>query len=99
MIGKTIVFDQPGDFAAYHAACAYLRAQGFSVGHMQGPDPVGILFGDYDIQKWRNLRPADRVALHGTLEGDKRNGPVTIKIRSAMELRVLGVTIPEGAAP
>jgi len=49
------------------SAIAWLEARGFSVGRLQGPAPRGILFGDYDIQKWRNLRPNDVEALHGTL--------------------------------
>jgi hypothetical protein len=91
LVGATLTFAELGDFNAYRAACTHLRAQGFSVGRMQGPDPVGLLFGGYDIQKWRNLRPAERVALHGTLEGDKRNGPITVRIKTAMELAVLGL--------
>lgn len=49
------------------SAIAWLEPLGFSVGRLQGPAPRGILFGNYDIQKWRNLRPADVDALHGTL--------------------------------
>ena len=100
LIGMTVSFDQLGNFNAYDAACAFLRANGFSVGRMEGPAPIGLLFGDFDIQKWRNLRPAERVALHGTLTGDKRNGPVTVKIKSAVELAVLGVPVEAAdAAP
>ncbi len=44
---------------------AALRECGFSVGRMQAHSPRGILFGDFDIQKWRNLDIADREALHG----------------------------------
>ncbi len=44
---------------------AALRECGFSVGRMQAHSPRGILFGDFDIQKWRNLDLADREALHG----------------------------------
>ncbi|EKN01089.1 hypothetical protein MXAZACID_02249 [Acidocella sp. MX-AZ02] len=45
------------DWCIYH---------GMSVGRLQRDEPRGILFGDFDIQKWRNLRPAERAALHGT---------------------------------
>ena len=91
MIGKTITFDGGGWFVAYDKASAYLYERGFSVGRMQGPDPIGIIFGSYDIQKWRNLRATERLALHGTMTGDKRNGPVTVRIKSALELRLLGL--------
>lgn len=53
------------DFATMREAEDYLKARGFSVGRMQGPAPRGILFGNVDIQKWRNLDSADRAALHG----------------------------------
>lgn len=54
-------------FTNQYEAVAYLDARGFSVGRMQGPSERGILFGRYDIQKWRNLSAADRKALHGVL--------------------------------
>lgn len=60
-----------GDFAAVHRAEHLLDQQGFSVGIMQRGSSRGILFGDYDIQKWRNLNVAERAALHGILDGDR----------------------------
>lgn len=68
------------DFAPMYAAERFLEACGFSIGHCQRGSPRGILFGDFDIQKWRNLTEADREALHGTMTGDMRAGPVTITI-------------------
>ncbi|MDG9791959.1 hypothetical protein [Brucella anthropi] len=52
-------------FTVTQRADAALRECGFSVGRMQAHSPRGILFGDFDIQKWRNLDLADREALHG----------------------------------
>lgn len=52
-------------FTVTQRAEAALRESGFSVGRMQAHSPRGILFGDFDIQKWRNLDRADREALHG----------------------------------
>jgi hypothetical protein len=73
-------FDQPGDFEAMYAAEAFLAAAGFSVGSTQRGDPRGIMFGDYDIAKWRNLNGREREALHGTMTGNMREGPVTVRI-------------------
>lgn len=73
-------FAQDDDFAATRAAEAFLSSRGFSVGRMQARSPTGILFGNYDIQKWRNLRAADRDALHGLMLGAGRAGPVTVYI-------------------
>ena len=80
-MSKTIVFDQTGDFAATYAAEEWCKENGYSVGTMQRGDPRGILKGDFDIQKWRNLNAKDRAELDGTLTGDGRNGPVTIRIK------------------
>ena len=54
-------------FATDADAIAWLEPLGFSVGRQQAHAPRGVLFGDYDIQKWRNLRPDDVDDLHGTL--------------------------------
>lgn len=60
-----------GDFAAVRRAEQLLQAHGFSVGTTQRGSPRGILFGNYDIQKWRNLNVSERAALHGILDGDR----------------------------
>ena len=78
----TLIFDLEGDFAAYHAAEAYLKARGFSVGVMQTGAPTGIHFGESKISKWRNLSAKDRDDLHGKITAENfRQGPVTISIR------------------
>jgi len=82
LAGRVLTFAQSGDWNAFYAAKDFLEAQGFSVGRMQGPDPIGLLFGSFDVQKWRNLSVAQRAALHGTIEGNKRTGPVTVRIRN-----------------
>lgn len=49
---------------------ALFERHGFSVGRRQRGSPAGVLFGSYDIQKWRNLRKDERETLHGTLYED-----------------------------
>jgi hypothetical protein len=73
-------FDRPGEFKACEAAERWLSERGFSVGRMQGHSPRGILHGDFDIQKWRNLRKDELSALHGRMWGSMRHGPVYIEI-------------------
>ena len=68
------------DFKACREAETFLAARGFSVGSMQRGDPRGILYGDFDIQKWRNLSGNERMFLHGQMTGPMRDGPVTIEI-------------------
>lgn len=76
----SLTFSDAGDFAAERRAVDALQSAGFSVGHSQRHAPRGILFGLYNIQKWRNLSEADREGLHGVMSGDMRNGPVTVEI-------------------
>ena len=77
---SAITFHGAGDFAACNDAEKFLASAGFSVGRMQRGDPRGILFGDFDIQKWRNLSQFDIAHLHGFMRGDMRNGPVTVTL-------------------
>ena len=75
-----VVFEDAGDFAAVRAAEDWCEKRGLSVGAMERGKPRGLLFGDYAIAKWHNLRQADKNALHGTMTGDMRNGPVTVTV-------------------
>lgn len=77
-----IVFDTPGTFAAKHACEDFARSCGFSVGHSQAHAPTGLMFGDYRISKWKNMNAAQRRALHATITGDGREGPVTLNIHA-----------------
>lgn len=67
------------------AAEKYLAERGFSVGRRQGGAERGILLGSFDIQKWRNLSPIDRVRLHGVLQrsGFDRDTPAVVTIFAA----------------
>lgn len=81
MIAKQLRFDlRAGDFTDYHDAKKWLEDCGFSVGRMQANSPIGILYGCFDIQKWRNLSSTDRLALDGVMTGDMRNGPVLVSL-------------------
>jgi hypothetical protein len=73
-------FKQDGDFEANNAAEEFLRVAGFSVGSMQRGDPRGIMFGDYNISKWQNLREIERQSLHGQMLGRGRTGPIMVEI-------------------
>lgn len=79
MIKKT--FDSEGAFVALNAAHDWCYEHGVSCGSMCGPLPIGLLYGEVDIAKWRNLTAKERKALDGTLTGDMRNGPVVLEIK------------------
>lgn len=72
-------------FQAIEAARTYLRERGYSVGVMCGDLPMAIMKGDYLIAKWRNLDSKERAMVDGRIEGDMRNGPVTVYLREAPE--------------
>ena len=76
------VFANEGEWRAIEAARAWLKERGYSIGEMQGSAPMGVMLGDFDIAKWRNLTPTEIGALDGKIEGDKRNGPVTVRLKS-----------------
>jgi hypothetical protein len=67
------------------AAERYLTERGFSIGRRQGGAERGILLGDFDIQKWRNLSTVDRAQLHGVLQrtGFDRDTPAVVTIFAA----------------
>lgn len=75
-------FECSGEFQAYERAVSWCESLGVSVGQMQGPDPIGLLYGDFMIAKWRNLSKQQRAALDGTITGNKRYGPITVTLRA-----------------
>lgn len=80
MFTKSFTNDEPDNFSACHTAEDWLKKRGFSLGYMQGPSPRGILFGDYEIAKWRNLNGKEKKELDGQMTGSMRNGPVMIEL-------------------
>ncbi|KKU86983.1 MAG: hypothetical protein UY18_C0050G0011 [Microgenomates group bacterium GW2011_GWF2_47_9] len=74
------LFSADGTFKAYYAACDWCSDSGFSVGTMDGRNPIGLIRGDANIEKWHNLSKKEIAALDGKMTGDMRNGPVTVEI-------------------
>lgn len=74
--GEKASFDAMGD------AVAWLERRGYSVGRMCRNKPMGVMFGNHDIGKWDNLGAKEKAALDGQIDGDKRNGPVTVRLKS-----------------
>ncbi|MBG6083176.1 hypothetical protein [Rubrivivax gelatinosus] len=75
-----VVFPQTEAFEATWAAERWCSERGISVGGAQRGAPRGLLYGDFVIAKWRNLRRDEIAALHGRMTGDPRHGPVIIDI-------------------
>lgn len=75
-------FTGSSDFEANSAAEKWCREQGISYGSMQRDAPRGLMWGDYDIPKWRNLDAEDVAGLDGRMtSADFRAGPITVSIR------------------
>lgn len=74
------IFTDAGEFLALGFARAYLYKRGFSMGPAQTGAPIAVLFGRCKISKWHYLTDGQRNACHGTITGDVRKGPVTLKI-------------------
>lgn len=79
---RVVEFKNEGTFEAMRAAEAWLAARGFSVGPSQVCAPRAIWHGDCWISKWRNLSAKEKSQAHALMDGDCRNGPVTITLRA-----------------
>jgi len=78
----TTKFSEPGTFQALYAAQKWLEQNGYSFGSTCRGSPIGILKGDFIIAKWRNLTKREIEQLDGRMDGDMRNGPVTIHLNA-----------------
>jgi hypothetical protein len=79
-VSSEIIFNDTGDFMAYYKATSWLTENGYSYGSMSSPFPTGILKGDYNIAKWKNLTSQQIRALDGVIvaDGRFREGPCRI---------------------
>jgi len=76
-----IIFDQQGEFKAFYAAELFCQNNDISCGTLGRDLPIGLMWGDVEIAKWRNLSVEDIKLLHGRMTSkDYRNGPITLRI-------------------
>lgn len=85
----SITFRDKEFFTAETRAIRFLESAGFSIGRKQSHAPRGILYGDFDIQKWRNLSERDRAALHGALVTDAKDLNATFEIRDTLPHKLI----------
>lgn len=76
----SITFRDSEPSKAEDRAVRFLKSAGFSVGRKQAHSPRGILYGNYDVQKWRNLSERDRATLHGAIVADFKELNATFEI-------------------
>ena len=75
-------FEGIGDFDAYWTARQWCVKNGISCGSMNRDKPIGLIWGDFIIAKWKNLTQKERDELDGTMTSeDFRNGSVTVRIK------------------
>ncbi|ELI8400329.1 TPA: hypothetical protein ACQWNA_003802 [Yersinia enterocolitica] len=82
-------FEQKGDFQAWYACQAWLNDRGYSYGPTSARAPgVGVLKGDFCIAKMHNLTKQEIKQLDGRVDGDFREGPVTLRLKVEPEVMV-----------
>lgn len=74
------VFEGERTFEALHAAEKWCIDNGYSYGSTCACAPQAIKKGNWAIAKWKNLTPSERNDIDGTITGEGRQGPVTVKI-------------------
>jgi hypothetical protein len=76
------VFPATGEtFGALYAAREWCHANGISYGSLCRDMPVGLMRGDYQIAKWKNLTSEERASCDGLMtSSDFREGDVVIEI-------------------
>lgn len=75
------IFDG-AEFKGYYAAEKAAKSAGYTTGSMERDKPIAVFSADIEhyAPKWRHLMQSDKKLLAGTIEGDERNGPVTLTI-------------------
>lgn len=76
-------FADEGPFKALNSCTQWLEERGYSRGTTCVLFPTGVLFGDFDIAKWKNLTEKEIAALDGHITGNTREGPVTLHLKKA----------------
>ncbi|MDY7565825.1 hypothetical protein QN400_10690 [Pseudomonas sp. RTC3] len=79
MFRKT--FEAPGTFDAWKAARKWLEENGYSCSDTSAMHPVAVLKGDWLIAKWKNLTKKEIAQLDGMVDGNFRDGPVTVTLK------------------
>jgi len=77
----TLTFEGTNDFEAVNKAAAWCHEKGFSVGSMCRDEPIGLMYGDYLVAKWKNMTPKERRTVDGKITSHNfRSGSVTVTV-------------------
>ena len=81
-----ITFNEKGLFQAWYACQKWLDEHGYSYGSTScRAAGVGVLKGNYIIAKMHNLTRQEIKDLDGIVDGDFRDGPVTLSLKCPLE--------------
>lgn len=79
----TKTFSETGTFESLYAAQKWLTKNGYSFGASSAMKPIPVLKGDFVIAKWKNLTKSEIAGLDGKLDGNMREGPLTLTLKFA----------------
>ena len=88
----TKTFTEPGTFQALYAAEKWLDENGYSYGPGSAMHPTPVLKGDFMIAKWKNLTRKEIAQLDGKIDGNFREGPVTVTLKAEPQAMPLSST-------
>jgi hypothetical protein len=88
MKGKRVIeekrFEDTGTWAALNAAIAWAKDKGYNAGSLSHPYPLALvkgLYGDSPLpNKWKDFKKGDMKFVDGMIDGNFRDGPITVKI-------------------
>ena len=79
----TKTFSETGTFNALSSAQSWLTNHGYSFGPSSAMKPIPVLKGDFVIAKWKNLTKKEIAMLDGQIDGNLREGPMTVSLKVA----------------
>ena len=79
----TKTFSETGTFESLYAAQKWLTQNGYSFGPSCAMKPIPVLKGDFVIAKWKNLTKKEIAMLDGQIDGNLREGPMTVMLKVA----------------
>ena len=83
-IKLTKSFKEEGTFQSMYAAQKWVKEQGYTYGSNSAIEPTAIMQGDYYSynlpHKMKNFTAKEKRSVHGIMQGDIREGPVTVII-------------------
>lgn len=79
-----VEFKQAREWATLNAAHAWCESRGVSYGSTDRTRTIALIARpDVLVAKWHNLTSKERATVDGTITGDAREGPLSLRIKRA----------------